>query len=147
MIYIRGNKLIFNKYIFYIPIIVGLSWYFLIPRLWAVFTYRHTTGVVATFVDKRTYYLIRSTVDLYPVVAFKVGDSSYTALGSAYEESSVHEGDPLPVIYAADNPSKNFINTFTGGWAPVAVYFAPSVLIITLIFGMDTFPKLMTINF
>ena len=147
MIYIRGNKLIFNKYIFYIPIMFALIWHFLVPRLWAVFTYKHTMGVVVTFVDKRTYYLVRSNVDPYPVISFKVGDSTYTALGSAYQESSVHENDSLLVMYDAHDPSRNYINTFTGGWAPVAVYLAPSVFIITLIFGMDTFPKLMTINF
>ncbi len=147
MIYIRGNKLIFNKYIFYIPIMIALVWHFLVPRLWAVCTYKHTTGVVTTFVDKSTYYISKSTVDPYPVVAYKVGDSTYTALGSAYQESSLHEDSAIGVLYDAHNPSKNFINTFSGGWAPVAVYFAPIALFITLLFGMDTFPKLITIEF
>jgi hypothetical protein len=110
-------------------------------------TYGKTEGVMRQFLYIENENGTRRTEYFYPIVDFQINDSSYAFYGSTLQHDELHRGDTVPVLYDKHDPSKAYVYSALGFWAPTLAYFFPFFLLITMLFGLDYIPKVVKINF
>jgi hypothetical protein len=144
---IHANGFSISKNLLYAIIMFSFIGVVIVPRLWAVATYKHTSGGVDRFdLISPLGNTTRARVPA-PVVIYRVDSVWYEVLGSAEQKDLTHEDDVLPVIYDPNNPAKSYVYGFTGFWSPVIAIGVPFILITTLALGIDSIPKIISFRF
>ncbi len=143
----KAGQLTFNKYILYFVLMAALLGYGVVPKIWYACTCKKTTGVIKYFEQRK--YNSRGGIKYneYPLVDFVVDGNTYEFYGNRYQRDNLYAGDTVKVIYDPAFKRNAYINTFVGFWAPEVVYVIPISLILFLVFGLDSIPKKIKIEF
>ncbi|MFT3679923.1 MAG: DUF3592 domain-containing protein [Ferruginibacter sp.] len=107
-------------------------------------TFKRTIGEVITL---KTEKIPGVRARHYPVIRFNLNNSSYDFEGSSFLYAGSQMGDSVPVIFDPGDPSKAFVYTYLGFWAPELVYLLPFSLTLTLMVFLDSIPQYFTIRF
>ena len=147
LIRINRHQVSISKYlVFYILMLILLKP--LYPKIIDALRYHKTVGVVDAFTfteydgyrGKRTRY--------YPVVKFTVNADTFTCYGSSLQHDGLYVHDSIRVMYDPGNPSKAYVYTFLGFWAPRLTYIIPlSVILLLTFFGLTNIPRYFSIKF
>jgi hypothetical protein len=147
LISIGANHFSINKYLVCGIVMLILLYPNVFKDCYYAITFKKTKGIIDSFTfteyassrgGKRTSY--------YPVVFYQVENNTYRCLGSKFQRDGSHVNDSVTVIYNQSNPSKAFVYSFLGFWAPELIYAIPLVLILTLLTSLDIIPYYLTLR-